>query len=63
MEGGGRAASAGHGDHEEGAGRGASLHADQHGQPGLYLENARPNCQSCRFNGRMCASANPNLRC
>ena len=38
MAGGGRAGRASDGDDEEGAGRGASQHADQHKQPGVYPE-------------------------
>ena len=33
---------AGDGDEKKGAGCRASIHADQHGQPSLHLERARP---------------------
>src|SRR5947207_751105 len=42
MEGGGRAGCASDGDELEGAGDGASRHADQHGQPGVDVPESRP---------------------
>jgi hypothetical protein len=41
MEGGRRAGYASDGDEFEGAGAGASLHANQHGQSGVHLEVSR----------------------
>ena len=42
MEGGRRAVCASGGDGEEGTGRGASRHADHHGQPGVNVLETRP---------------------
>src|SRR5437764_10451774 len=42
MEGGRRAGGASDGDEFEGAWRRASFHADQHGQPGVDVQESRP---------------------
>lgn len=48
------------GDNEEGAGRGTSRHAEQHGYPGLHLESARSECRGHKADTGMYTVTKPN---
>jgi hypothetical protein len=63
MKGGGRAEHASDGDEKEGAGRGASLHAEQHEQPGVHLEISGTRSWGFEADERMLSNTKTEARC
>jgi hypothetical protein len=58
----GRAVCASDGDSQEEAGSGPAFHADQYGQPSLYLESTKSECRGYSVNEAVCTAESASAK-